>query len=121
MATLEPTQNIEALNKAFEESKEKPVLIFKHSLTCGTSAEALDELNAHLNQANDSVSYKLITVQSERDISNETATRLNLRHETPQAILIYDGRAIWHASHFRITAETIGNAVATVIKTQGSE
>ena len=119
MVTLESAQNIEALSKVFEESKEKPVLIFKHSLTCGTSAEALDELHAYLDRANDSVAYKLITVQSEREVSNETATRLDLRHETPQAILIYDGRTVWHASHFRITAEAIGNAVETALRTQG--
>jgi bacillithiol system protein YtxJ len=103
LKTLSDMTDLEA---AIAESLERPVLLFKHSRTCGISCEALDELHMHLVRPAD-VSYKLITVQSHRRLSEEAAVRLGIRHETPQAILLRNGRAVWNASHFRITAKQL--------------
>jgi bacillithiol system protein YtxJ len=103
--------DLESLEAAIEESRVRPVLLFKHSRTCGISCEAFDELNAHLDQGRSRAAYKLITVQSHRHISDEAAARLGVRHETPQAILLRDGKPVWKASHFRITAATLSQAL----------
>ena len=97
------------LDAAIEESRLRPVLLFKHSRNCGVSCEALDELHAHLEQAGDSATYKMVTVQTHRSVSDHAAVRLGIRHETPQAILLRDGRPVWSASHFRITADTLAS------------
>jgi bacillithiol system protein YtxJ len=55
--------------------------------------------------------YKLITVQSHRYLSEEAAARLGIRHETPQAILLREGRPVWSASHFRITKHQLDQAL----------
>ena len=96
-----------------EESASRPVLLFKHSASCGTSAYALDELRELLGrpQAED-VRYAVVVVQSDRATSNAVATRLGVRHETPQALLLRDGRVVWNASHHRLTADNIAKAVA---------
>jgi bacillithiol system protein YtxJ len=93
------------------------LLVFKHSFSCGTSAEALDELVEHLND--DLVSsggpdtrYAIVTVQTHREVSNAVAARLGVRHETPQALLIRNGRVVWAASHFRVTAEAVKKALS---------
>ena len=104
--------DITALDAAIAESRERPVLLFKHSRYCGISCGALDELNAHLAEASAEASYNLITVQSHRDVSNEASTRLGVRHETPQAILLRDGRPVWNASHFRITADALSRVLS---------
>ena len=104
---LKPLADVAALDAAIAESCERPVLLFKHSRYCGTSCEALDELNNHLVGACVEASYNLITVQSHRHVSDEATTRLGVRHETPQAILLKDGRVVWNASHFRITADAL--------------
>jgi bacillithiol system protein YtxJ len=88
------------------------VLLFKHSRTCGISCEALDELHAHVEGADVEAAYKLITVQSHRILANEAAARLGIRHETPQAILLRDGQAVWTASHFRITKQRLDQVFA---------
>ena len=93
------------LEAAIAESLERPVLLFKHSRTCGISCEALDELHAHVAESGARAAYKVITVQSHRRISDSAAERFGIRHETPQAILLRDGRPVWNASHFRITAQ----------------
>lgn len=103
MSQLQSLVHIDELEAAIVESRERPVFLFKHSRTCGISCEALDELNAHVEDASPQATYKLITVQSHRRLSDETAARLGIRHETPQAILLRDGRPVWNASHFRIT------------------
>jgi bacillithiol system protein YtxJ len=111
MHTLTHLQETADIDAAIEESRSRPVLLFKHSRSCGVSAEALDELTAHVEQAAGTAAYKMVTVQSHRKVSDHMATRLGIRHETPQAILLRDGRAVWIASHFRITADALAKQV----------
>jgi bacillithiol system protein YtxJ len=108
MKTPTPLQDLASLDAAIAESRERPVLLFKHSRHCGTSFEALDELHAHIDGAKaGSVAYKMITVQTDRPVSDAVSQRFGIRHETPQAILLRDGKPIWNASHFRITASQL--------------
>ena len=109
--TLKPLSDISELDLAIAESRERPVLLFKHSRTCGISCEALDELRAHVNDGSAGVLYKVITVQSHRHVSDAAAARLGVRHETPQAILLRDGQPVWTASHFRITKHHLDSAL----------
>jgi monothiol bacilliredoxin len=104
-------QRIEDLDRLLAQTAERPLLLFKHSLTCGTSAEALDELIDHLNEDKLDARYAIVTVQSHRELSNAVSARLGIRHETPQALLIRDGRVIWSASHFRVTAAAVQSAI----------
>jgi bacillithiol system protein YtxJ len=111
MSPLQPLAHVEELEAAIAESSDRPVLLFKHSRTCGISCEALDELRAHVEAAPVLAAYKLITVQSHRHVSNEATARLGVRHETPQAILLRNGRPIWSASHFRITKDQLDDVL----------
>jgi bacillithiol system protein YtxJ len=76
MPNLTHLSDLDMLEAAIAESAERPVLLFKHSRTCGISCEALDELQAHVaEQAGKAVgvsgvSYKVITVQSHRGLSD---------------------------------------------------
>src|SRR5690242_13201615 len=107
MNTLTVLHDIESLDAAIAESRERPVLLFKHSRHCGVSCEALDELQSHIDRQTGGAAYKIITVQNARLVSDAAAERLALRHETPQAILLRDGKVVWSASHFRVTAEQL--------------
>jgi monothiol bacilliredoxin len=111
MKNLKPLADLAELDAAIAESCRRPVLLFKHSRTCGISHEALDELQTHLLRNGSAAAYRMIVVQSHRVISDEAAVRLGVRHETPQAILLRDGRPVWKASHFRITAEQLDAAL----------
>jgi len=114
---LTQLQHIEQLDRLLSESHTRPLLLFKHSFSCGVSAEALDELIDHLNEEIVAAGvpdphYAIVTVQTHRDVSNAVSSRLGVRHETPQALLIRDGRVIWSASHFRVTADAMKQALA---------
>jgi bacillithiol system protein YtxJ len=110
---LTPLKHIDELDRLLTESDDRPLVVFKHSYTCGISAEALDELVAHLSGRHvDEARYAVVTVQTHRDVSNAVAAKLGVRHETPQALVIREGQVVWAASHFRVTA----NAVSAAIK-----
>ena len=107
-----PLDSMEALERAVSRSSERPQLLFKHSIHCGLSGMAMSEFESHLKQPAPDVDYWLLTVQTARTVSNEVETRLGIRHETPQAILVRDGRAVWNASHRGITTRSLAEATA---------
>jgi bacillithiol system protein YtxJ len=111
LGNLEELRSIQELDEALDESQNRPVLFFKHSLTCPISTRAFRELQSYLNNADPRISYKLITVQTARTVSNEAASRLHLDHQSPQAILVRNGRELWNASHYDITASTLAEAI----------
>ncbi|HKP87835.1 MAG TPA: bacillithiol system redox-active protein YtxJ [Blastocatellia bacterium] len=111
---LKELRTVEELTRALEDSSTKPVLLFKHSLTCPISARAFNEFQSYLTQADSRISYNLITVQTARDVSNEAAARLRIRHESPQAILVRNGREVWNASHYGITASALTQALQSI-------
>lgn len=115
---ITPITSIDDLDRIVTESAERPVLLFKHSRSCGTSAEAYDQLLEHLSdQATDQATYAVVTVQTHRDVSDAAAARLGVRHQSPQALLIRGGRVVWSASHFRVTARAIADAVTAAATT----
>jgi bacillithiol system protein YtxJ len=93
---------IEKLEQAIENSRVHPVLLFKHSRTCGISAGVMSEAISGVD-----ATVNLVLVQDDRHISNEIAKRTGIRHESPQAIVIKDGEVVYHASHFDITTDDI--------------
>lgn len=109
---LTQLERLDELDRLLAESQARPLLLFKHSYTCGVSAEALDELVEHLNGDSLDARYAMVTVQTHRDVSNAVASRLGVRHHTPQAILVREGRAVWSATHFRINADEIRRVLA---------
>lgn len=88
-----------------------PVLIYKHSVTCGTSGMALEEVRGLLAGPPIAARVGLVLVQSARTVSNAVAARFGVRHESPQILLVLDGRVVWHASHFSVTAAAITAAL----------
>ncbi len=105
MANFIELNSIEKLEKLFEESNEKPVVLFKHSLTCPISSGVYYEVSEVDTDVN------LVIVQRARDISNEIASKTGIRHESPQAIVLRNGKPVYHASHYDITAADVENSL----------
>jgi bacillithiol system protein YtxJ len=117
---LKTLDQLEELDRLLAATGDRPLLLFKHSYTCGASAEALDELLSHLDAGAADADYAMVTVQTHREVSNAVAKKLGVRHETPQAILIRNGEVVWSASHFRVTANAVEGAFATTLATSRS-
>jgi thioredoxin 1 len=100
-----PIASIEALDTLFERSFAEPVVLLKHSNSCGTSAyvfEIMSEVPGDVH---------LVTVQERRDISDAIADRTGVRHQTPQAFVIVDGEIAYSASHYNISPQAITDKV----------
>lgn len=104
--------DLDAVERLLESSAARPQLVFKHSALCPLSSLALSELRSHLESSPEGVDYWMVTVQTHRPVSDSVEERLAVRHETPQAILVRDGRAVWNASHRRITEASLAEALA---------
>lgn len=105
MANFKSIKSADALNDLFENSFEKPVVIFKHSNKCGISAhvmEMVDEVGRDVH---------FVVVQDDREISEEIAERTGQRHHSPQIFVLRDGKPIYHATHYGIDAEAIEKAL----------
>lgn len=92
-----------------EASRERPVALLKHSVACPISSRGRHEF-LRLDDEGDPPLYTVI-VQAARDVSRTVAERLGVRHETPQVILVKDGEAVFHASHFGVTAGAVREAL----------
>ncbi|WP_055107542.1 bacillithiol system redox-active protein YtxJ [Paenibacillus ihumii] len=113
MAALKRITSIEKLAQAMEDSAHKPLLLFKHSTRCPISSGAHREVEAYLNDSpNEAVAYGVIYVVEDRPVSNAAAERLGVKHESPQAILVQNGQAVWHTSHSDITSEALEGVLA---------
>jgi len=93
------------------------VLLYKHSTRCGSSRRAMLEVERFARAA-PGIPVCGIDVIRHREISDQAATRLGVEHQSPQVILIEEGRPVWSASHFHITAESLEEAVADRIRSQ---
>ena len=94
-----------ALDSLLANSKQRPLVIFKHSNSCPISAAAYREM---LQLENEVV---LVEVQSARDVSRELANITGIRHESPQVIVFINGKAVWNASHFDVNAREVAKAL----------
>jgi bacillithiol system protein YtxJ len=93
-----------ALDEILQVSAQHPVLIFKHSTRCSISATALGRVERQWNpaQAQDLQPYFLDLI-AHRDLSNRVASFYGVAHESPQVLLIKDGKCVYDASHFDIS------------------
>jgi bacillithiol system protein YtxJ len=99
--------SLSELDTIIEKSNTQPVLLFKHSSSCPLSVYAFRQLMNFLEKDALYLTCGVVIVQRARHVSNEIASRLNVVHESPQVILIENGRAVWHESHNKITAEKL--------------
>ena len=99
--------DLKQLDAIADESSETPVIIFKHSTRCAISRMALKNFEREYNIEEGSVRPYFLDLLEHRDISNTIASKFNVEHQSPQLILIKDGKAIYHTSHSDIDAGAV--------------
>lgn len=98
-----PLTDLGQLNEIMELSYQQPVVIFKHSTRCNISRMALKQFENEFDLEG-SVTPYFLDLLNHRDISNEIATRFEVYHQSPQLLLIKEGKSIYDASHSAIDA-----------------
>ena len=99
--------SIDEMNQFVQQSGKH--LLFKHSTTCPISAQAHEEFQAFVKDTNTSAA--IVLVIEDRPVSNQIAEQFGIKHESPQIFLLEDGQVRWNTSHWKITRETLKEAV----------
>lgn len=97
----------EELNAAIAESTEKKVAIFKHSTRCFISKTVLKNFEKEVQNSDKDVSYYFLDLIAHRDISNKIADDFGVTHQSPQLIVLENGKAVADASHQSISVSLI--------------
>ena len=102
--TLDKTEQFDEID---EISQTKPVVLFKHSTRCSISRMALKQFDAEFNYPEEKIDWYLLDLLNHRDLSNEIASRYNVVHQSPQIVVIRNGKAVFNESHDSISAEDL--------------
>lgn len=94
------------LDRALAASHAGPVIVFKHSESCGASWRA----EASLGEGALPAPVLRLVVQRSRALSERLARLVGIRHESPQVLILVDGKAAWHTSHSGVTRERVADA-----------
>lgn len=92
---------LDQLNEIDKNSINTSQLIYKHSTTCTLSEGVWNDLK----KSDLKINY--LDLLAYRNISNEIESRYNVRHESPQVLIIKNGKCTYHESHWRIEVERI--------------
>ncbi len=103
-------EDVAELDEIEKTSYQMPVLIFKHSTRCMISRMALKQFENDFD-LNNFIKPYLLDLLQHRDVSNAIAARFGIFHQSPQIILIKDGKAIFDTSHEQINAHDLKSLV----------
>lgn len=98
---------LKQLEDIIEESAEIPVVIFKHSTRCSISRMALKNFEKEYTIDEGKLKPYFLDLLEHRDVSNEIASRFDVQHQSPQLILIKNGKAVYNSSHSDIDAAMV--------------
>lgn len=94
------------LSEILEKSKERTQVIFKHSTRCSISKTVWNRME-RTDLLMETADYYYLDLIAYRAISNKVAEVLDVPHESPQVLVIKDGKAVYNADHFEIEAEEL--------------
>jgi bacillithiol system protein YtxJ len=87
------------LNEIIELSNQKHILIFKHSTRCSISRFALKNFENEYAFTAEELQPYLLDLLEYRAISNEITNRFDVMHQSPQILLIKEGKCVYDDSH----------------------
>jgi len=112
MIDWQPLDSEAQLTNLIARSETKPQIILKHSISCPTSSMVKSRLDR--SQRSETADYYLLDLWNYRAISDLVAHKFGVRHESPQLLIIHEGKCIYQESHYGITQEAIQASVAAI-------
>ncbi len=102
----------EQLEEIIKISIAKPVLIFKHSTRCGTSRMALKNFESDYDIPATEIDMYFLDLLNYRALSNDISEKFKVAHQSPQVLVIKNGKTVYNDSHYSISFEAIKEVVA---------
>lgn len=93
-------------------------VVYKHSPTCSLCLWSIAEVQSFAET--EGMTVHQVDVLAQRPLSQAIAAHFGVRHESPQVLIIEDGRVTWHGSHRVLSAERLSAALAGDDAAQGA-
>jgi bacillithiol system protein YtxJ len=100
-------ESMENLDVAEALSNNKVVVLFKHSTRCSISRFVLKQFENTYAVPEEKMELYFLDLIEYRTISNEIAARFGVTHQSPQMIVLKNGKAVYNASHESINANDL--------------
>jgi len=86
-------------------------VIFKHNTTCPISKMTRNSFEEEAGLLPEGTPVYFLDLLTYRDLSNSIAERFEVEHESPQLLLIKNGKCVFNQSHYDISAEETAAAI----------
>ena len=100
-----PLLNEQQIEEIKTNSLQKPQVIFKHSSRCSISSMARHRLDK--NNPPKGIDFYFLDIINHRNVSNKIALDFDIRHQSPQVLIINNGTCIYNESHSGIHMDDI--------------
>lgn len=110
---LESISQIDEIITQSEHSDKNAVLIFKHSTICSISSMALSRLERKWDVHTDTIPAYFLDLRKFREVSDYLEKKFDVKHESPQVLLIKNGKCVFDTSHNSIAADFILESIAS--------
>ncbi|MDP4284676.1 MAG: bacillithiol system redox-active protein YtxJ [Bacteroidota bacterium] len=104
-----PLENEDQIDEIILKSQNKPQVIFKHSTRCSVSSMAKNRLDK--NEQPEGIEFYFLDLIKYRKISNKIADDFKITHQSPQILVISQGKCVYDDSHLGITLEDVKSSV----------
>lgn len=111
MVEFKEITSSQEFGEILDESCQRKIILFKHSTTCPISERAWQEVQAFIKENTDDVLVVMIKVIESRPVSNQIANDLEVKHQSPQVLLLSNRKVLWHVSHQSVTRNKIIKAL----------
>lgn len=99
--------SIEDIDSIIKTSAKKPQIIFKHSTTCGISANAHHNIEEGFNELEGKADFHYLDLLANRPVSNAVAEKTGVLHQSPQIIVLKDEKVVYTVTHLAIDPKKI--------------
>ena len=93
------------LDELIAKSEATPQVIFKHSTRCSVSSMAKNRLDK--NDAPSGSNFNFLDLIKHRNLSNKISEYFDVRHQSPQILVIINGKCVYNESHSGISFDEI--------------
>lgn len=110
---LQHLTNTADLSRLLDASERESIWVLKHSSECGLSARAFEAFARHSEES--AHLHCVVTVQDAPRLSQLVEETLQLRHESPQVLLVQRRAVAWTTSHRGITLAALTGQSGTLL------
>ena len=104
-----PLTDMKQLEEIKKTSIKEPIAIFKHSTRCGISSMVINRFQESFTEDMKHIKVYYLDLLSYRNISDEVGYTFQVMHQSPQLLIIKNGEAVAHASHYTINQLPLNN------------